>query len=205
MSALLFLFAYLQFGANGQWLSVACIIIAGATLIIIFFIDLRHYIIPDELVWIVLGVGVVWDIGRLAQHVQEWGWITFQESAGNMAPTVFLPRSLVGAAIGAGAFVAIGWFFTRLFGKESLGGGDVKLAAGVGAILGPGYAFAVWFLLAVFAGAAVGVVLWIVRARKRGEYIPFGPFLALSAIVMMLWGNELTTVFIVHFYTPFLH
>ncbi len=204
MSALLFMFAYLQFGAQGQWLSAACVIVAGAALIVTFFVDLRHYIILDELVWIVFGVGVVWDIGRLAQGVQGWGWITFQESAGSMALTVFLPRSLVGAAVGAGAFMAIGWFFTRLFGKESLGGGDVKLAAGVGALFGPGYTFAVWFLLAVFAGAAVGVALWIVRARKRGEYIPFGPFLALSAIVMMLWGNELTTVFIVQFYTPFL-
>ena len=72
MSALLFLFAYLQFGAQGQWGAAACTIIAGAALIIIFFIDLEHYIIPDELVWIVLGVGFVWDLVRLLGGA-DWG------------------------------------------------------------------------------------------------------------------------------------
>jgi leader peptidase (prepilin peptidase)/N-methyltransferase len=202
MSALLFLFAFLQFGAQGHWGDAACATVAGAALIIIFFIDLRHYIIPDELVWIVFAVGVVWDVLRLSGN-PDWGWITFREPIGMIAP-VYLPRSLVGAAVGGGVFLAVAWFFGRVFGKESLGGGDVKLAAAMGAVLGPGYAFLVWFLIAVFAGAVIGVLMWIIRARRRGEYIPFGPFLAASGIVMMLWGREVTTAFVAHFYTSVL-
>ena len=198
MSALLFLFAYIQFGAQGQWGSAACTIVAGAALIIIFFIDLRHYIIPDEMVWIVFGVGVVWDVLRIAGN-PDWGaFVTFREPI-NMIANVHLPRSVVGAAVGGGLFLAIGWFFGRVFGKESLGGGDVKLAAAMGAILGAGYAFLVWFLMAVFAGALIGVLMWAIRARRRREYIPFGPFLAVSGIVMMLWGGDMTTGFVSYF------
>jgi leader peptidase (prepilin peptidase)/N-methyltransferase len=71
-------------------------------------------------------------------------------------------------------------------GKPVLGFGDVKLAAAMGALLGPGYAFVAWFLISVVIGAAVSLFLLGLRIRRRGDYIPFGPMLALGGAIVVL-------------------
>jgi leader peptidase (prepilin peptidase)/N-methyltransferase len=61
----------------------------------------------------------------------------------------------------------------------------------MGAVLGPGYHFAAYFLLAVVAGAVIGVGLMALRVRGRRDYIPFGPMLAASGIAVLLFGEEI--------------
>jgi len=186
-TALLFLAAVLRFGVS---LQSFCIMAAGAALIVTFMIDLRHYIILDSCVAIVLATGVLLDAYRLIAG--EATFITHQETYGGVHFTVYLPRSLVGIVVGAAAFVGIGWVFNRVFGKLALGEGDTRLAAAVGAWLGPGYAFFGWFLISVVVGAAIGVLAIALGIKKRREYIPFGPMLTGSAIAMMLWGEAIT-------------
>jgi len=171
-------------------------------LLLVFFIDLDHIIIPDELVIVIAAVGVVvngyylvqpgFGVGGLQPGMATSEWpvtnaLTFTQMVGGEARTVFLPASLVGITVGAGAFLFISWFFERFFHKPVMGLGDVKLAGAMGAIFGPGSLFIAWFLISVVVGAAVAVLLLALRIRKRREYIPFGPMLALGGIVLLLF------------------
>jgi leader peptidase (prepilin peptidase)/N-methyltransferase len=193
-SALLFWAACRRFGVSVE---TFCVMAAGAALIVTFMVDLRHYIILDGCVAIVLATGVLMDAYRLIAG--ETTFITHQESYGALKLTVYLPRSVVGIVLGTGVFLAVSWIFNRVFGKLALGEGDTRLAAGVGAWLGPGYAFFAWFLMSVVLGALVGVLAIALGLKKRREYIPFGPMLAVSAVALLLWG-ETITAWVMSFY-----
>jgi leader peptidase (prepilin peptidase)/N-methyltransferase len=78
------------------------------------------------------------------------------------------------------------WAGRRIFRKEALGGGDVKLLAGLGALLGWSGVLTTWFLASVI-GSAVFVALKLRRKVDWGGYLPFGPFLAAGAWVHWAW------------------
>jgi leader peptidase (prepilin peptidase)/N-methyltransferase len=71
--------------------------------------------------------------------------------------------------------------------SAGMGWGDIKLAACIGAFLGPGPT-AVAFFLAFLAGALIGGSLILFRGRSRRIPIPFGPFMALGASVSLFFG-----------------
>jgi leader peptidase (prepilin peptidase)/N-methyltransferase len=136
-------------------------------LIAITFTDIETRLIPD---WITLP-GIV--IG-----------LAFQ-----LYPS---PRGVIDGLLGcllAGAlFYLIAWLSPKLFGKEGMGGGDIKLAAMMGAFLGLKLVV-VAIYAAVFAGGLVGVISLAFGLKRLGQYIAFGPFLALGGIVATLWGR----------------
>jgi leader peptidase (prepilin peptidase)/N-methyltransferase len=72
-----------------------------------------------------------------------------------------------------------------------MGGGDVRFAAAAGALFGPTYTFLTFFLLSILLGAVLGVALIALRIRSRRDYIPFGPFMVVSALALMFWGEPL--------------
>lgn len=176
----------------GPTLQAPLAFVAVCCLVVVFFIDLDHYIIPDETVAIIAGVGVVLDLLQLIQRGAA-GAVVFDErlSAG-LQYTVVLPRSLVGMAVGAGLFVAIAFVAERVFKRPGMGWGDVKLAGAMGAILGPGYQFLTYFLLAVVVGAIVGVICMLAGAVGRRDYIPFGPMMAAAGVAMIYFGDVIT-------------
>jgi leader peptidase (prepilin peptidase)/N-methyltransferase len=157
-------------------------------LIAVFYIDLDHMIIPDEFVAIIAVLGLVNDGWTL---IAERGAnaLRFAEQIGGTTYTVYLPRSVVGLLVGAGLLLFVGWVFEKIMGKPSMGGGDVKLAGAMGTWLGPGYLFLSYFLIAVVAGAVVGLAAMALKQRGRRDYIPFGPMLAAAGIAMLLWGD----------------
>jgi leader peptidase (prepilin peptidase)/N-methyltransferase len=160
-------------------------LIFTACLIAIFFIDLEHMIIPDELVIAAAAAAVIKAGGE------------FFGLGGGLADALLripipgteisfpFPTFLAGAILGVAVFVGIELFSRLLFRKEGMGGGDMKLAGAIGALLGPATAL-LSFGLAVLAGAALGVVLIISRLRKRVDYIPFGPFMVVTAFALMV-------------------
>jgi prepilin signal peptidase PulO-like enzyme (type II secretory pathway) len=93
--------------------------------------------------------------------------------------------SLIGAAVGFGLFYLI-----AVMSRGGMGGGDVKLMAGVGALLG-------WkgVLLTTFSGSltgsVVGILLMKLKGKGRKTKIPFGPFLALGALVSLFFGEDI--------------
>lgn len=106
-------------------------------------------------------------------------------------------HSLLGALTAGGGLFFLGWCATKLLKKEAMGFGDVKLLAGYGALMGIACAVET-LLLAAFLGLLV-MVPWS-RLKKNADdgsgQIPFGPFLAVSAPVMFLWGGQILDLYV---------
>src|SRR5437867_2478084 len=123
----------------------------------------RHYVIPDELAWGGLVIGLLLALGGGVDG--------------------FL-QALLGAAVGFVLLWLVGMAGTWVFKEEAMGGGDVKMMAMVGSFVG-------WrgVLLTVFAGAALGSLIFIPLSIKKKRLVPFGVFLAVGAAVAFLFGD----------------
>jgi leader peptidase (prepilin peptidase)/N-methyltransferase len=97
---------------------------------------------------------------------------------------------VAGCIVTGGLFFIVAWVSHAALGRTGLGGGDIKLAGLIGAVLG-----GVGGLLAAFVGIMLGgvvaAVLLISGRRQFGEYLPFGPFLAAGGIVAAVWGRPI--------------
>ena len=137
-------------------------------LIIITFIDLDTYLIPDVLSVPGMVVGFACSFFSL-----RLSWLD----------------SLIGIVLGGGFFYLVAVGFVYLRHKEGLGGGDIKLLAMIGAFLGwPGVVFTV--LAASVIGSVAGVVVMVRTRKGLGAMLPFGPFLASGAVLYLFWGDE---------------
>lgn len=169
-------------------------------LIVVFFVDLDHYIIPDETVAIIAAAGVLLDLLHMVQRGGVIGVVFEERLSSGLSYRVVLPASLVGMAVGAGVFLAIAFGAERVFKRPAMGWGDVKLAGAMGAVLGPGYQFLTYFLLSVIIGAVVGLVVMLLGLRGRRDYVPFGPMMAVAGVVMILWSEIVTPVIMSRFF-----
>lgn len=148
------------------------------TLVAVFFIDLEHQIIPNKLTYPGVLVGLATSI--FSSHL-PWH------------------QSLLGAAVGAGVFIGVAVLGHYMFKKESMGGGDVKLAAMLGAFLGIGRILLV-FVLSAAIGLVISLVAMAVSEKIRRErIIPFGPFIALATFVVAFYGEQIVDFYIAHF------
>jgi len=165
----------------------------SAGLIVSVFTDLEHFIILDEIsVW-GTGAAVVLSLAmpRLHEPFLEKLLPRFHAAlvglAGGLARNLdSLAASLAGLCVGAGVTLAVAWGGKLLFRRDAMGYGDVKLMALVGAFLGCERAVMTFFA-APFLGLPVGLVVLL---RKKGHEIPYGPYLAVSAFISMLWYKE---------------
>ncbi|MCX7598407.1 MAG: prepilin peptidase [Armatimonadetes bacterium] len=184
---------------NGPYLPAVLIYAVCAALLVTFFVDLDHMIIPDQVHWVIGAAGVLLDIRRIWLRGLP-GMVAFSERVGEQTLTMAWPQSLVGAAVGAGLFLALGYLAQAVFRRPALGLGDVKLAAAMGALLGPGYYFISFFLLAAVLGGLTGLVVLVVTwGRQREHYLPFGPMLALSGMVMALAPEQVSRLVLARF------
>jgi leader peptidase (prepilin peptidase)/N-methyltransferase len=92
------------------------------------------------------------------------------------------PAALAGAAALAAVYLAV-----HLIAPDGLGAGDVKLAAGLGALTGS-FGAEVWLLAALFAPLLTGVWGLIAAAGRRGATIPHGPSMCLASAVAASLG-----------------
>lgn len=96
-------------------------------------------------------------------------------------------KSLAAALVYGGALLGLSLIMDRVMGRDTLGGGDIKLFAVVGLYLG-----FVGTLFAVLLSCVTGLALQaITRRGKGGGAFPFGPAIALSAAAMLLYGAPL--------------
>lgn len=165
--ALTLLFVW-RYGLN-VWTFV--VLAAVYALIILSIIDLDIMIIPDRfsLGMIVLGLAFAWCNPNFSG-----AW--WQKEL----------ASLLGAGVGLFGVLAIALLGTWLFKKEAMGGGDVKLMGGIGALIGwEGVITTIVF--ASFLGLVYAVFLMIFKGKKGGDAIPFGPFLSLGALINLFY------------------
>jgi len=219
LTAILFLLAWLQFGPSPtasdegllragdllpSWhVPIVWLLLGG--LIVATFVDLDHYIIPDEISVGGVVVGFVLSCAYPALHGEEFfllgAW-----------------KSLLGILIGSALVLWLALFGELIFKKEAMGFGDVKFLGMIGAFIG--WQGALFTLVASsFLGAIVGV-LWIALSRERQAVgreassndayyaldswdlrdemdthamrssIPYGPFLAAGAIVWIFASRQ---------------
>ncbi len=145
------------------------------------FIDFDKQILPDRLTKPGMAIGL---LGGL------WPGIAGALSQDPSTPIALrtLLASLFGLLVGGGLTWGIRILGSALFRKEAMGFGDVKFLAMIGAFLGWQGALLTMFLGCVF-GAAIGVVLML-RSGTSAR-IPFGPYLALGAVVALFLQGEI--------------
>ena len=171
LTGLIYLIIYLIYGLSVQTLIY---IILSSALIIIAFIDLNEQIVPD----VISLPGIV--IGFIISFFVTY--ISFINSA-------------LGILVGGGIILIIGVAGSVIFKKEAMGGGDVKLAAMIGAFLGWKYIIISLFL-GFFIGALAGIILILSKIKNREDVVPFGPFIVLGSFVTLLWGEKIISWYI---------
>jgi len=140
-----------------------------SALIVITYIDIDHQIIPDVIT--LPGIPIFF----LASLV---------------IPDVTLGDAALGLLIGGGSLLLVAWVYRLVAKKEGMGGGDIKLLAMIGVLLG-------WkgVLFTILSSSAIGTVsgLSVMLSKREGMKlaIPFGPFLSLGAIIYIFFGNPL--------------
>lgn len=144
----------------------------AAPLIALSFIDLEHLIIPDRITLPGIAIGFLTRI--------------FFPSF-STADAVL--DAFLGVLTGGGMLFVIAWSYEKLKKKEGLGGGDVKLAAMLGAFFG--WRASIFILLiSSLLGLIVGIALLIFFRKGREYPIPFGPFLSLAGFFYLLVGDR---------------
>jgi len=190
-----FVALFAHFGWNLEFFTLA---LFGSTLIASFFIDLEHWIIPDQLNLFGVAVGIAHDIAALILAKAGYSnMVTIKPLITIAVPftEISFPmlQSVVGVLVCGGIFYAIAVLGELAFKKEAMGGGDIKLAAAVGANLPVGLAL-VSFFVAVALGSVIGITWAITMRLLRREfksYVPFGPMMVAGVFVVMFFGNEM--------------
>lgn len=165
LNALLTLALFLRFGISVDFIiySLLC-----SSLVVVTFIDLKHQIIPDEISLSGIFIGF---IASFFLTGQNW------------------KSSIAGILLGGGSLLLVASTYYWLTRKEGMGGGDIKLLAMLGAFLG-------WqsipFILfsSSLVGSVVGITIMVAQKKDTKFAIPFGPYLAFSAVLYVFYGKE---------------
>ena len=183
LTAFLMLALFNRFGLNYEFflymVMLWCLIIAT-------FVDIGHRIIPDE-----VSVGGM-IIGFIMVSITGFSF--------NPLKFTFFPmlKSTLGIIVGGGIIYLTGvlfdWVYFKLLKRppvngetESMGGGDVKLLAMIGAFMGWQMAM-ITFFLAPFLGIVIGIIN---LTTKKDHTIPYGPFLSIAALVSLFWYHKI--------------
>ncbi len=138
-------------------------------LIVLFFIDLKHQILPDCITLSLLWLGLI---------------------ANTQGLFTTLPNAVFSAA---GAYLSL-WLFIKLFylitGKIGMGNGDFKLFAAFGAWFG-GTLLPFILIVASLTGAVIGIIYLKYHQKTKETPIPFGPFLCVSALIALFYGQTM--------------
>lgn len=144
-------------------------------LIVISFIDIEHFIIPNKLVYPGIFIGLFFAIYR---------WILEDDIK-------LLFSRVLGTFGGAIIILLIAIVGRAVFHKEAMGIGDVKLMAMIGMYIGLWPYIPLILIISAFIGSMFGLILIILRRKKMDSYIPFGPFLSSGAVISLLYGKEI--------------
>lgn len=164
LGALLFVSLYRFFGLS---FTTAYYAVFVSALLAITFIDIDFRIIPDAISLPLAVAGLA-----LSPAI----------------PSLGLKMSAIGAASGGLFLWGLGAGYEKLTGREGLGLGDVKLLGMIGAFLGPGGVIAA-IVVSSLLGSVVGLALVLIQKKSLKLAIPYGPFLAIGALVALFWGD----------------
>jgi len=169
ISALAFLTTYFFFGIS---LTTIFLIILILSFIIIFFIDLKHYIIPDI----------------LTLPMMVFGFLkSFDPNLNPIFPNYI--NSLIGGIIGYGIIWLLIIFYKKIRKKEGMGLGDAKLLAVVGFWFG-------WYVIPfiIFLSSSLALIFVIPdllkKKKKLSSQIPFGPYIIIATLIFIVFKDN---------------
>ena len=142
-------------------------------LLVLAFVDLEHFLLPDRFTMPLMAMGLV---------VNAYGGF------------IDLNSAMIGAAAGYLSLWLIFHAFRLLTGKEGLGYGDFKLLAAIGAWVG-WQLLPMVVLLSAGTGAIIGITMLITGRHKKGQPLPFGPYLAGGGWLGLLYGEDLQRLY----------
>ena len=166
LAGLFALGTYLKFG-----LTIEALIyyLFFAALMVVTFIDLDHRIIPDVIT--LPGIPIFF-------------------AAGLALPAITYKEALLGILIGGGSLFLVAWVYSLITKKEGMGGGDIKLLAMMGAIVGwKGVLFTIF--VASLVGTLAGLAVMLQSRNGLKLAVPFGPFLSIGSITYIFFGTPL--------------
>ncbi|MFC1708788.1 prepilin peptidase [Candidatus Omnitrophota bacterium] len=171
LTGIMFLLLYRSFGLN--WATLIYIIFVCG-LIVATFVDFNFRIIPDE-----INIG-----GIILALILSLAYPQLHNAPNHL---LGLLRSFVGMIVGGGIIYLTGVFGDFVFKKETMGGGDVKLLAMIGAFLGWQIAILTFFI-APLIGAVVGI---IIKIKTKSSLIAYGPYLSIASVIALFWNEPI--------------
>ena len=138
------------------------------SLMLVFSVDYRYELIPDECHIIIALMGVI----NLCFNLSNWY------------------SYFIGALIGGGSFYLLGILALWIYKKEGMGFGDVKLMAALGFLFGIKNILVIT-ILSFALGAVISILLMILKIKKLDSYIPFGPFIVIATLLVMFFGVDI--------------
>lgn len=161
ITAVLFLLFWFYYGLT---LDLLYALIYGSFFVIIFFVDLKHYLVLNKVIYPAIVIALI--IAAATQYSD-----------------IGVP--LYGGLIGSGVLLII-----AVVSRGGMGIGDIKLGAFIGIIVGYPNAF-VFLLVSIIIGGVFATGLVISKKKGRKESVPFAPFLVIGGIIAMLYGTEI--------------
>ena len=178
------LFCYLSF-TNFPPLTATIVFFFCAAMIVISFIDLEYYIIPNVITYPGMFIAALLALYNNFQPIVDF-------------PLVKLEQAGWGLLVGGGFLWLVSATYTLVRKKEGLGFGDVKLMALVGLLFGPQAA-----IIGIFLGSTLGTIIGVLYiALTRATFsrpLPFGPFLAAGSLTY-IFASALMDSFILPFF-----
>jgi len=187
LGGVLWLAAGVQFGLTPR---LPAAMVFYYLLLILAFIDLDTKRLPNKLVALLFGVGLAGTV--LAQLTGILVVPLLASGTGLWA--VPLASATLGAAASAGAAFVIASVYAGVRKTQGFGMGDVKLLGGIGVFLG------LYGLMVFFVGSMLGAVYGAIASRGKNRSLrdtfAFGPFLALAAVLVTMWGPAVWTWYV---------
>ena len=170
LSIVSFVTIYLIYGFS---FTTLLLLILSLAFIIIFFIDLKHFIIPDVITFPLMALGFI---------------KSFIPNLDPLFPYYVL--SLIGGVFGYGIIWGIIFFYKQVKKKEGMGLGDAKLLAVIGFWFGLDAVPFIIFLSSTIALISVAPDL-IKKSKKMSTQIPFGPYIIAANLIFLLLEDKL--------------
>jgi leader peptidase (prepilin peptidase)/N-methyltransferase len=173
LTAILFLAVWMRFGL---WVApIYWVLLAG--LIVATFIDFEHYIIPNEITYGGILVGLA--LSAMYPPLMEQRTVLLS-----------LMKSFLGVLTGGLTLLIVAIAGEKIFKKEAMGMGDVKFLAAIGAFLGWKATLFTLFISSL-TGGIIGLMLILVNRKNWQSRIPYGPYIAFGAVVWIFGGREI--------------
>ena len=176
VSAISFVIVYHLYGIT---ITTLLLIILSVFFIIIFFIDLKHFIIPNELTFPLMFIGFV------------------KSFEPNLNQTIFpnYINSLIGGVFGYLIIWLIIFFYKKVRNKEGMGLGDAKLMAVVGFWFGwTSIPFTIF--ISSFVALFFAIPSLIKKNKNMTTQIPFGPYIIIGCIIYVSFANQIKQMFL---------